>query len=681
MAIAFAIVYEQQSHYISQTIVRHWSDKYDYRRRLTVTNTGWLDGWNKRIKITVDHNDIDSTLFDFPVLIHLSNSSGRSNYDVSFVFDELQNNANRKKIAITTSNQTQCYVEIEKWDSANEQAWLWVKVPSIDSTSDTVLYLYYDRDHADNIDYVGDTDSTPAENVWDSSFKGVWHLCETIGGINATKDSTSNNNDGTDYGSPALGTTGQIDNAIDFDGIDDYVSISNSQSLQFDSSLTLEAWINLNSFGSGFDVDVILRKGEGNPNDYQLALHDQLLALMIEESDGQGLNSSTGLSANTWFYVAGTWNGSTRKVYINGSEDGSGPKTGSIIPDTRAVYIGGRSGTDLSDGIIDEVRASNMTRNAAWVKAGYESGRDDLVDYGSEESATLSDYSVSLIMDTASLVSVGKMFSSGDDLRIVYWSGTSWIELDRDVIDMNTTSSSVWFKIQADIPGGNSDNNYFLYYGNTTAGSPPANRSNVYIWFDDFSTNTTNNYDIDRHANDWHGSATNVYKPYWDSANNAVYFDTGDNYAGGWMPTAVNEVNVYAEMKMQITGSYLSNTTNGVLLRWQDKDTFYGGHISGGSYESPCLVKNGRTTYIAYQSPSEYHLWNQWFTLAVAVSGTDLKLWVDGNLKVTGTDTQISTSGKISYVAGQAIGWMDDFMIRKYVEPEPSTSLGPEESL
>jgi len=358
-----------------------------YPSGYSVLSGNWRDlNWDKRVKITLDNNDVDSALSNFPLLVYLSNSSGRNDDDVSFIFDELQSDANRKKIAVTTSDgTTQCHVEIEKWDDTSQKAWLWVKVPSISNTKDTELYLYYDRDHADNTVYVGDTGSTAAQNVWDSSFKGVWHLSETSGGVGAIKDSTSNNNVGTDNGSPTFNATGRIDSAISFDGIDDYINMSNSASLQFTNSLTIEAWINLQSFGSGTDVDIVLRKGEGNPNDYQLAIHDQKIELMIEENDGAGLDGSTNLAATTWYHLTGTWNGSIRRVYLNGSEDGSGSKTGNIIPDTRDIYVGGRLGTDLSTGVIDEVRASNTTRGAAWIKASYESGRDDLLDFGSEE--------------------------------------------------------------------------------------------------------------------------------------------------------------------------------------------------------------------------------------------------------------------------------------------------------
>jgi hypothetical protein len=349
----------------------------------------WLTGWDKRVRIDIDKNDVYDTLSDFPILVHLSNSSGRNNDDVTFVFDEIQSDANRKKIAVTTSDGTsQCYVEIENWNNINEQAWLWVKVPNISNTSDTSIYLYYDADQADNTNYVGDPNSTPAENVWDSSFKGVWHLSETSGGLGSLKDSTSNNNDGTDNGSPILGATGKIDSAVNFDGINDYINITNSASLQFTNSLTIEAWVNLQSFGSGSDVDIILRKGEGNPNDWQLAIHNQKIGLRIEENDDSGLDGSSSLTATTWYYIVGTWNGSIREVNLNGSIDGAGSKTDSIIPDTRDIYIGGRATTDLSMGIIDEVRASNTTRNAAWIKASYKSGRDDLLDFGIEEVPT-----------------------------------------------------------------------------------------------------------------------------------------------------------------------------------------------------------------------------------------------------------------------------------------------------
>lgn len=136
-----------------------------------------IGGWANSIQLTLDDTNIDSDLSDFPILIHLSASSGIGGVDVSQVFDHLLSNANRKKIAVKTSGGTELYVEIERWDHANEQAWLHVKAPSV-LAAGSILNFYYDIDQDDNTDYVGDTGDTVAQNVWDDDFVFVSHMAQ-----------------------------------------------------------------------------------------------------------------------------------------------------------------------------------------------------------------------------------------------------------------------------------------------------------------------------------------------------------------------------------------------------------------------------------------------------------------------------------------------------------------------
>ena len=81
----------------------------------------------------------------------------------------------RRKIAITDSNDNQLYTEIERWDYANEEANLWVKVPTIASGTDTNLYLYYDATVSDQNtrpdseayeDFTGVNGSYPDSHEW-----------------------------------------------------------------------------------------------------------------------------------------------------------------------------------------------------------------------------------------------------------------------------------------------------------------------------------------------------------------------------------------------------------------------------------------------------------------------------------------------------------------------------------
>ena len=48
---------------------------------------------------------------------------------------------------------------------------------------------------------------------------------------------------------------------------------------QLKKALSISAWIKGDAWGSGSDVDVILRKGEGNPNNWQLAIENGYVAL------------------------------------------------------------------------------------------------------------------------------------------------------------------------------------------------------------------------------------------------------------------------------------------------------------------------------------------------------------------------------------------------------------------
>ncbi len=359
---------------------------------LHVWSRAWLSGWEKRVKITIDHNDVDSALSDFPVLVYLSNSSsGRNNDDVSFVFDEV--GSNRKKIAVTKNDSTtQCYVEIEKWDDASEQAWLWVKVPSIINTSDTDLYLYYDNDHADNTDYVDDTSTGNSVNVWDSYFKMVQHMQDNT--TSSTVDSTSNDNDGVKKGAgqPALTTSGKMDGAQNFPSGDvaggDYIDCGNDLSLQITGYLTMGAWVKI----AGSDGEYLGIAGKLDSTDmegYALVRHsDNRFRFWVGDGTMASADSDTSYTDSDWHYVVGVANNGENYLYVDGVKQQDEDTT--ILIDSGYWAHIGRQYYNYDqrywEGIIDEVRISNVSRSTAWIGASYESGRDHLLDFASEES-------------------------------------------------------------------------------------------------------------------------------------------------------------------------------------------------------------------------------------------------------------------------------------------------------
>jgi len=104
-----------------------------------------------------------------------------------------------------------------------------------------------------------------------------------------------------------------------------------------------------------------------------------------------------------------------------------------------------------------------------------------------------SGYSICVTIDTASMVSAGKMMTNGNDLRIVWWNSTSesYVELDRaNETNFNSASTKIWFKLQRGIAASSSDNNYYLYYGYPSAVNPPNDWAKVYNVGDNFNDGT-----------------------------------------------------------------------------------------------------------------------------------------------------------------------------------------------
>jgi len=362
------------------------------------TAFGWLLGWQKRVKFTTNAGDIDADLTNFPFLLYLSTSSGYNADDVSFIFDALQSDANRLKIAVTTSDGTsQCYVEIEKWDDVNEKAWLWVKAPSVSGTVDTDFYLYYDNTHADNTAYVGDPESTPAMNVWDANFKAVYHMRDKT--TSSIADSTTNNYDGTKIAvnKPTVTTLGKIDDAQDFNGADAYVNCGTGLNVGT-GAFTLEVWFKpdvLTSYRHPIDKRLATSPYTG----YVLFTYLTKAYMREEGTGGTQIVGTTVLSVGSWYHIVG-FRSTEPKLYlfVNGAQDATPITAGGInLGNTNNLKLGGHhqdNAAYLFDGIIDEVRISNIARSVAWIKATYETGRDHLLDWGSEETFSSNQYTV-----------------------------------------------------------------------------------------------------------------------------------------------------------------------------------------------------------------------------------------------------------------------------------------------
>ncbi len=167
--------------------------------------------------------------------------------------------------------------------------------------------------------------------------------------------------------------------ALDFDGTNDYVRVLDHSSIDFTSTMTLEAWINLpNVTGTRAIISKYYSLGAAGTNtSYQLYVNGGSLSLAMNESDESGAlaSQSTGtIATNTWYHVAGVADGSGGLLlYLNGLLVGSSTYDNTIYSGTRNLVIGRTREDDAAgatDGVIDEVRLWNTARTQEQIAAG-----------------------------------------------------------------------------------------------------------------------------------------------------------------------------------------------------------------------------------------------------------------------------------------------------------------------
>jgi len=251
---------------------------------------------------------------------------------------------------------------IENYTAA--QAIVWVRRLD-NSPSDDTIYVHYGNP------------IVPSESDMYATFIRVIDGAQPVklslsmdeGTGTTTKDNSGNGNNGTLVNGPTW-VDSRFGKALSFDGVNDYVGVANSSSLNPTSAITMEAWIKLSALNAS---KRIIRKA----SQWLLWFNasKQLEAIVVVGGSNVTATYTTLLSTGTWYHVVAKYDPTTTRVhlFLNGSEVAtSSTKTGSIATTTNPLGIGAAyGGTEALQGTIDEVRIYNRALSAVEISALY----------------------------------------------------------------------------------------------------------------------------------------------------------------------------------------------------------------------------------------------------------------------------------------------------------------------
>lgn len=185
------------------------------------------------------------------------------------------------------------------------------------------------------------------------SLVGYWTLDEGIG--NDAKDASGNGNDGELVDNPEW-CQGKFGNALDFGGNGSYVAVPDDDSLNLSDAATYMAWFSLNEPIQG-------QRRMMSKNDSVFFLFDfgapTSIAFLVKPDNDFVESATTDWKIGEWYHVAGTFDGDTLRMYINGTLENEANGVPSIATSDLELWIGAddfQLPTTSFPGIIDEVR-------------------------------------------------------------------------------------------------------------------------------------------------------------------------------------------------------------------------------------------------------------------------------------------------------------------------------------
>lgn len=192
------------------------------------------------------------------------------------------------------------------------------------------------------------------------------------------RDLSGNGNNGVNYGGLVYSTENK--GYFSFDNTDDVSIIPNSPSLNPITALSIESWA---MFAIGSSTDFIFEKGNVNTQ-YSLFSHGNDIVFRTKHEGDASYQTqnpskaSVGVINGQWHHIVGSWDGTTKRIFIDGILKNSIAKSGNLVTTTPGAAVGRFGGTTTGyyfQGNISKVSVYSKGLSELEVKQNFEATR------------------------------------------------------------------------------------------------------------------------------------------------------------------------------------------------------------------------------------------------------------------------------------------------------------------
>jgi hypothetical protein len=189
-------------------------------------------------------------------------------------------------------------------------------------------------------------------------------------------DLSGNGNNGTNSNMTYSSTNGGI---FYFNDSSSVSIIPNSSSLNPTTGLTIESWVKFD----GNSNDFIFEKGNVNTQ-YSLFSHSSDIVFRTYHSGDASYHtqspskSSVGVVNGQWHYIVGSWDGTMKRIYIDGVLQNSVSKSGNLVTQSTGAAVGRFGGTTAGyyfGGYIPKVSVYNRGLSASEIQKNFQATR------------------------------------------------------------------------------------------------------------------------------------------------------------------------------------------------------------------------------------------------------------------------------------------------------------------